>query len=536
MTQQYNIVDARHLTRAGLAEALLFLEGRKYTLDKYRMFVSIYNSNYSRKVMRAGRQVSKTTVIAADIIMRIIEHPNTPALYCNSSADQTASFSRSKLEPFLKQSPAVHSYLFSSKDVIDNVFHKRFSNNSEIMMSYFSDSADRVRGRTGHALYLDEVQDMLYDAMIDAEECLSAAENPKVVYAGTSKSMITPLEYMWGESTQKHWVIPCSHCGKHNIPDKRNIGRKGLICKNCGGALNTYDGYWHAMGKTERPYADGYWIPQIIMPIHCTVESKWERLLEKLEIYPEAKFDNEVMGLPCGDGEQAISENDLKAICEDVPMENRRTLQNAKDAEFLAAGIDWGGGGAKNVSRTVLSIYAVYPDKPLYRKIYGKIYSEGEPVKHIRDIASTLCRFGVEVVCADHGLGNMAVSQLRDALSNSGSEVYSTIPIYPVMYSEASRPVSWNNEGRHYVVNRTNLIDNFLMDLKRGYIKAFRWGEFEPFARDILNVRQAVVGEDTGHPRRVWRHSPKDPDDSLHSMVFGWFAARVKTGNMDFIA
>ena len=45
---------------------------------------------------------------------------------------------------------------------------------------------------------------------------------------------------------------------------------------------------------------------------------------------------------------------------------------------------------------------------------------------------------------------------------------------------------------------------------------------------------QEVLGEDRGITKRVWRHSPMKPDDSLHSMIFGWFACRVLSGRMDF--
>lgn len=538
MIQQSPIVKQTNISKAGLAEKFLYLEGHPYSLKKYQMFVNIYNSNYPRLIMRAGRQVSKTTMLAGDMVLNVVCHPNTPALYCNSSSEQTASFSRSKLEPFL-QSPGVYNYLFADSTLTNNVYHKQFYNHSEIMMSYLSDSADRVRGRTAHILYLDEVQDMLYDAMIDAEECLSAAEHPRTVYAGTSKSLITPLEYIWGESTQNHWLLPCSHCGLKNIPSVENIGKHGLICKKCGGVLNTYDGFWYSFNPPKdgkRPYADGYWIPQIIMPIHCTVQDKWDRLLEKLELYPEVKFNNEVMGLPSGDGEQPFTEEDLRGICrEDMPMTYERTLKYSAGAEFLAAGIDWGGGGAKNVSRTVLGIYAVYPgDPPKYRLVFGKIYTEGEPAKHLGDIADHLRRFSVNIVCADHGLGSMAISGLKQALNGISDGLSSIIPIYPVMYSDASRPFKWNNDGQYYVVNRTMMIDDFFMDIKRKFIEVYRWSEFEPFARDILNVRQALVGEDSGHPRRIWQHNPKDPDDALHSMVFGWFAARVRSGRMDF--
>lgn len=518
-------------TRAEVAQKLLRLHGEPYSLREYPMFARILNSDANRRVMRAGRQVSKTTIIAADMVVRVAATPHTPSIYCNSSAAQTASFSTSKLHPFLQQSPVVYHNFMRGASVIDNVYTKRLANNSEIIMSYFSESADRIRGKSGNNIYMDEVQDMLYDAMIDAEECLSAAPDPKFSYAGTSKSLITPLEFLWSKSTRNEWVIPCGHCKKHNRPSRENIGKRGLICKACGGTLNTYDGCWHPFNPPDEgtdSFAEGFWIPQIIMPMHCAYPEKWHRLMEKLDSYPEMKFDNEVMGLPCGDGESPITKDMLRAACiEELPMLSRICPENAAGAAFLTAGIDWGGGGISGTSRTVLSIYAVYPEQPEYRFVYGKIYTEGEPTRHIEDLARLLIDFGVRMVCGDHGGGNFALSQLASLIPAS-------IRLVPIMYSDSSAPFRWDNLANRYVVNRTCVIDNFFIDLQQLAVRCFRWSEFAPFADDILNVRQLTIGEEHGKGRRVWRRRPDLPDDSLHSMVYGWFAGRILSSRLDF--
>lgn len=518
-------------SKADIAQKILTLNGEPYSLKEYPMFNSILNSQFHRLLLRSGRQVSKTTVEAAGMVLEAALTPYNKLIYCNSSGSQTNSFSTTKLDPFLKQSPMVYRNFMVGKNIVDNVLTKRLSNYSYIQLSYFSETADRVRGMSGNAMYLDEVQDMLFDAMIDAEECLSAAKEPRVTYAGTSKTTITPLEFLWTQSSQREWIIPCSGCGKWNRPYHACIGKHGLICKHCGKPLNTYEGRWHSFNVPEDgslPYADGFWIPQIVMPLHCCNEDKWKRLLEKRETYPENKFDNEVMGLPSGEGDSPITEEMLQAMCrENIRMLDRSCAENASGARFIAAGIDWGGGGKQGTSRTVLSIYAVYPERPLYRKIFGKIYQEGEPTKHVEDIAMWLIRFGCHMVCGDHGGGNFAMSQLA-------GKIPSSMRLIPVMYSDSSAPVRWDEHGRRYTVNRTTLIDDFFSDIQRGYIEAFRWSEFKPFAKDILNVRQMVIGEERGISRRVWRHGAKDPDDALHSMVFGWFAARVLSARMDF--
>lgn len=514
-----------------IAQKILTLQGEPYSLKNYPMFVGIFNSPSQRRLMRSGRQVSKTTIIAADMTTRVTTTPYKQVIYCNSSAAQTASFSTSKLNPFLQQSPYVYHNMLRGKNIIDNVYNKVLNNYSEIIMSYFSESADRVRGRSGQDMYLDEVQDMLWDAMIDAEECLSAAPSPRFTYAGTSKSVNTPLEFLWQESTQNEWIIKCQGCNAYNRPSVENIGKRGLICKKCGGGLNTFDGQWVPAntGKDgKKPFADGFWIPQIIMPMHCTSEEKWKLLLTKREVYSSVKFDNEVMGLPNGEGDSPITQEMVEAMCiPSLRMMDRVCPENADGARFVAAGIDWGGGGELGVSRTVLSIYACYPEQPQYRKIFGKIYGEGEPANHVDDIAMWLVRFGVHMVCGDHGGGNFAMSLLS-------SKIPPNIRLIPVMYSDASSPFKWDDSARRYTVNRTAMIDAFFMDMKKGFVRTFNWAEFAPFARDILNIRQEVIGEDRGVSKRVWRHGPRNPDDSLHSMVFGWFACRVLSGRMEF--
>ncbi len=524
------VIECKDASSADAAQRLLRLGGNQYSLADYPMFVDIFNSPWDRRLMRSGRQVSKTITMAADITTTAARLPYTPVMYTNSSAAQTTSFSNSKLDPFLLHSPAIYNNLMSSKHVINNVFSKRFTNFSEIKLTYFSESADRARGNTAYLLYADEVQDVLYDALIDCEECLSAAPHPRYMYAGTSKTMSSTLEFFWGMSTQKSWLIKCDGCGKYNIPSMDNIGKSGLICKKCGSPLNTYAGFWHAFntGGDNLPMIDGFHIPQIILPMHCNNPEKWAKLLAKLENYPEYKFLNEVMGLPLGEGDSPITEAMLKAMCVDtLPLLDKISPQNNNGASHIVAGADWGGSGITGDSRTVLSIYAVYPSAPTFVKIFGKIYGGGEPTKHIDDIAMYLHRFNVTSFYGDHGGGNFAMSMLASKVPN--------VRVIPVMYTEQSAPFKWDDAAQRFTVNRTIMIDAFLHDIKRGRVKAFNWAEFQKFAADILNVHEDYIGEAQGKTRRVWRRYPNKPDDSLHSMVFGWFASRVAIGALDFV-
>lgn len=521
----------KNTTPSLIAERVLSFKGMPYSLRDYPMFREIYDTPIRHRVIRAGRQVSKTVTLAGDITITAATTPYLPMIYANSSGAQTTSFSTSKLDPFLLHSKVIYSMLMNSRTVINNIFNKRFKNMSELRLSFLSESADRLRGSTGFPIYFDEVQDMLYEAMIDAEECASAANGryPRFMYAGTSKSMNTPLEFFWSISTMKQWIIKCNGCNRWNIPDKKNIGSNGIICKRCAKPLDTRQGMWMPTcdGDAESKMHDGFHVPQIIMPMHTESADKWKVLLHKLENYPEWKFDNEVMGFPIGDGEQPITEQMLRDACIDgFKMDDHRNEANSGGAGLLVAGIDWGGGGTSGLSRTALAIFAVYPDRPADRLVYGKIFSGGEPTKHIEEIAYTLKRFGVLYAYGDHGGGNFAMSQL--------AQLTPGIRIIPVMYTDQAAPYSWSETAARFTVNRTTMIDSFFVDLKKRRMDFYEWESFLPFAKDILNVRVEYVGEEQGKTRRMWRHFPAKPDDALHAMVFGWFGTRVARGDMDF--
>lgn len=521
-------VELRNIKMADVAQAVLMFQGAPYSLKDYPMFVDIFNSGKDRRLLKAGRQVSKTVTMAADIVSNAVTTPYYPMLYANASATQTTGFSTSKLDPFLLHSPLVASTLMKTKNLINNVFNKRFDNFAEVRLTYFSESADRIRGNTGYGMYMDEVQDMLYDAIIDAEECLSAAPEPKFTYAGTSKSKITPLEFFWGMSTKKEWLIQCTGCNKYNIPSLQNVGKSGLICKSCGKALDTYSGFWQAFGPEDSQY-DGFRIPQIILPLHCCHKRKWNALLKKIDTYPDYKTKNEIMGDPIGEGDALITEPLLKAMCyEDAAMASEKSNASCGQADFMLGGIDWGGGGSTGTSRTVLSIFSADGQGMEARMVFGKIYTSGEPTKHIEDIAYWLRKFQVTATYADHGGGNFAISQLAQYMPG--------MQLIPVMYTDQAVPFRWDEKARRFTVNRTVMIDSFILDIKKSVVRTFRWGEFEPFAKDFLAVKEEVIGEDRGAGKRVWRRFPSSPDDSLHSMLYAWFAARVHWGQTDFTA
>jgi len=80
-----------------------------------------------------------------------------------------------------------------------------------------------------------------------------------------------------------------------------------------------------------------------------------------------------------------------------------------------------------------------------------------------------------------------------------------------------------------YKANRTALIDNFALLLKKGDgIEYPRKEECRTLFNDILAVHEEM----TQAGKKIWNRHPKLPDDALHAQVFGWTAMRVRVGDL----
>jgi hypothetical protein len=97
-------------------------------------------------------------------------------------------------------------------------------------------------------------------------------------------------------------------------------------------------------------------------------------------------------------------------------------------------------------------------------------------------------------------------------------------------YLSASKPVEWNPNTMAYHCDRTTLIDNYATFLIHKLAVLPKLSQAKPAVDDILNVYE----ETTMAGRKVWRHAPTQPDDSLHAGLFGWLAWRVLTQDLRF--
>lgn len=507
--------------RSTIAERILHLDGKPFSLADYPFYHAIYDGKYQGLLMKTGRQVAKSTTLCNFLICEALSIPHFRSLYVSPTQEQTRKFSNTRFGKVCLYSPLVQKHWLSKSEFSQRTMLRMFRNGAEVAFTYACDDPDRARGNSADRTLFDEVQDILYESVIPViNECMGNSEYGYETYAGTPKTLENTIEYLWSISTQNEWIMPCGGCKKWNFIDSdKSMGKHGPICVKCGHSLNPREGRWYSF-KPQSTLA-GFHISQLILPRNAEQPSRWQRILTKHERYSETKFKNEVLGISDALGSRLISKQELESLCEDydvyrVPPANRR-----ETFSHVVAGIDWSGGGTEGVSRTVLWIWGVTKDHRL-KTLYFRIYPVTSPVSVIDDVAEALQAHNVELVCGDRGEGHLANDLLRQRLGQQR--------VTQVQYGAQAGPITWNDKGGFYTTDRTTLMDNYFMVMKRQGVIFPRLSIMGEPIMDVLNIFEEV----TIGGKKVWRHAPTQPDDCFHAQLFGWLAAKILLMDLTF--
>lgn len=505
--------------RSQLAQKLLFLDGSPFTLEDYPFYYDIYDGLYQGLLLKSGRQVAKSTTLCNFIISESIGIPHFRNLYVSPSEEQTQTFSSTRVGKTCFYSPLIRKYWLSS-DFAHRTMLRMFRNGSEIKFTYARDDPDRARGNTSDRNSFDEVQDILYEDVIPViNECSGNSNYGYETYAGTPKTMENTIEYLWSISTRTEWIMKCEGCGSWNfIESDRSIGLKGVVCLKCDHLLNTRQGQWYDHNPSST--LKGFHISQPMLPLNTENPARWQRILTKLDRYSPTKFKNEVLGVSDALGARLISKTDLEALCHNYDI-YRSPAANQESFSYVVGGVDWSGGGKEGVSRTVVWVYGITKEHQL-KTLYFRIYPVTNPVSIVDDVAEVLQGYHCTMVVGDRGEGHLANNLLRTKLGRNR--------VVQLKYQAQAAPLLWNEDGDCYYADRTTLMDNFFMVLKRGGVLYPRLSYMTVPIEDTLNIYEEV----TLQGQKVWRHAPTQPDDCFHAQLFGWIAAKILLLDMSF--
>lgn len=391
-----SVEQGRIHTLEPLLPLLLSLKGKPYTLENHFPFAPLFRTRMPYNlVVKSGRQVSKSTSVAANGVVVANSIPFFNTLYVTPLYEQIRRLSNNYVRPFIDMSP-VRS-LWSGTTTENSVLQRSFKNQSRLYFSFALLDAERVRGFSCDRINYDEIQDMDPDHIPIIKETMSASTWGIQWFTGTPKTEDNTMQKLWKRSSQAEWFMKCG-CGHWNIPTlefgilemigplhddigEEHFGKKpAIVCSKCKSPINPRKGRWVHRYPDRRWDFAGYHIPQIIMPMHYAARKKWAELLAKQRgagNTTPAMFQNEVLGESCELGVKLVTETDLKnaatlpwANDPDDP-ERIASLCNLDSYAFRCLAVDWGGGGEEEISFTTFAVLGFTSDGKI-DVIWGK--------------------------------------------------------------------------------------------------------------------------------------------------------------------
>lgn len=357
------------------------LDRKQMTLDGHFMFLPMFSLEYPRNLtLQCGRQVSKSFTLAETMLITAGMIRSFNSIYIAPRYDQLKRFNTQVLSLLIKSSPVIKG-LFE-KGGTNSIEMKEFRNGNTLMLEHSYNSPDRVRGASNCArLAVDETQDVNPNFLPVFESTTDASSYGVIQTSGTAKTSDTLLAMQFSKSSQCHWGIKCSHCGKWSIADiseqiLKMIGKEGLVCGHCGKPLNVRNGGWVPKFPERLKYHAGYHVPQIIMPMHCENPTKWSILRGKQSDWMQSRFYNEVLGIDCDSAVKLLTRDDLLKAQSAWSNDLQVAAEKRNLFDLVAVGVDWSGGGG-GFSRTAIAVMGRSPGHRETQVLYMETLPQG---------------------------------------------------------------------------------------------------------------------------------------------------------------
>lgn len=501
-------------------EGFFYLNSQPFSLDDYPHMRIIYNIDPPEIVLSTSRQVAKSTTLANLALGKMVVMPQTRpefsggfrTLYIAPTVEQVKVFSHDRIAPVIDQTPIIKRYFINSSQ-IQNVFHKRFINNSSMYFRYAAASADKARGLSVDMLFADEIQDIPDDNITVIQQSMARSLYKRTLYAGTPKRTIGTLAKRMDVSTKNEWFVFCDHCNRWNYLDEGNIQHWGLACRYCHKAIDARNGQWvrtnpgsQLSEKNGQYIFEGFRISVLMFAHSPWVDWQKDVYIPFLQ-KPRGIFLNEYLGLPYDAGVQPITEADIRACCTGGPMRKEPDSYTMSYPCFI--GMDWGPINSE-VSKTVMSVLQRKGTQTeiLYMKRYDGKQSDYAFIH--RDIPRQFVKWHAVLIGADAGFGEAVNSEVRRRIANP------TRLVALLHQGNQKQMMSWNQKINAYTLSRNRSMTWLFQKIKNKQIIFPQWEDFAPFARDILNIMV-----DYDEEKSKYKYINTNADDSFHSILYG---------------
>ena len=532
------IADGRLKTFIPLL-SIFTAKGKPLTLDLHYQFAPLFNVIYpTQQVLMTGRQVGKTWQLAQAQCLRSAFIPFYDILHIEPRDEQRTRYHTTILKPLLQSSPISNKIISHAE--AGKVLLKQFKSGSFMYLGTAYASAGALRGLSGCAqVVVDETTDIDFEFVPIIQEVMSAnLRHGYTIYAGTPTTTDTTCGLMWARSSQAEWIIKCSHCGYHNIPNPEHdllkmLGKEGIICAKCGKDIYPEQGcFVHAIPSLQREFP-GYHISQTVHPLHLIKDPitgqhrKWYDLLKKINTYKKLQLYNEVFGWPF---DQAINPLNLKDL---IDAQNeyqftdyRQVAQHLNKYRCLAIGVDWDGGGIQSESFTAACIIGLRRDSNVLDILYGKRWPKySTPTEQAQEILGWVEYLSPDILAHDNtGAGFLRMEMLKQ----KGLMQTNTTPI-PYNYT---RPTSGDIIKLHhadrqadfyyYTLDKSRSLAVTLQAIKDASLTVPKFNPVDPkeVQLDFLALREDPRDLKGADPVVLITRKPGYPDDWAHAVNF----------------
>ncbi len=318
---------------------------------------AIGDPHIRKVVIMSAAQIGKTDILL-NALGYYMDYMPAPVLVIQPSLDMGQTFSKDRLAPMLRDTPALQGKVDTKSRYSGNTIMKKNFPGGHITI-VGANSPIGLASRPIKVLLADEVDRYPSSAGTEGDPLLLAQKRQTTFWDKKTIEVSTPgnkidsrIAVEYENSTREEWNIPCPGCGhyqpliwKNVIFDKQEPEKPILYkCERCGNLYGEYQ--WKAQSKMGRFVADnpdaetrGFHLNTLASPF-CG----WAEIVEKFLTAKEQldKGDPEAMKTWVNT-ELGEPWEEPGSSLEDAELFNRREIYDAEvpdDVIVLTAGID----------------------------------------------------------------------------------------------------------------------------------------------------------------------------------------------------
>lgn len=353
---------------------------------------AIGDAKTRKVVVMTAAQIGKTDAFVLNTIGYYMDYAPAPILVMQPTIDMGQTFSKDRLAPMLRDTPALRGLVdVKSRYSGNTILKKNFPGGHVTIVG--ANSATGLASRPIKVLLADEVDRYPESAGTEGDPLSLAQKRQTTFWDKKTVIVSTPvlkghsrIETEYNQSTKEEWNVPCPSCGHYqplvwaNVRFDPNDREKEVtyVCEACGYEAGEYR--WKEQGKkgkfiAENPAAEarGFHL-NTLASVFCS----WKEVVDKFLVAKEQLDAGNPEGMKVWiNTELGETWEERGEQVEDTELLNRREIYDAEvpdDVLVLTAGVDtqddrfevevvgWGAGKESWGIR--------------YQKIYGDLFKD----------------------------------------------------------------------------------------------------------------------------------------------------------------